>query len=144
MNKNILYSYYSNFPIFFSTIFLFFLNSTFGFSQSVFQVDANYKPCNGGNTGFIDIKNKTNGFTISPNPNSGKFLIKINKVHTNVSANFKLEIADLLGKCIYKNDFIWSSNPEIRMDVSFARKGIYILKIIYENAHFEAQKIIIE
>lgn len=71
------------------------------------------------------VKNKDNLdiINIYPNPNNGKFTIKINK---NITEIVELEIMDLTSKSIFKNSEI---NNQFKIDLSNYHKGIYLLKI---------------
>jgi hypothetical protein len=69
---------------------------------------------------------------IFPNPNKGNFKI----IHP--SNTISIEICNLLGEIIYSSE---DTNKDI--DISFAAKGMYIVKVISLN-HVHTERIIVE
>ena len=75
------------------------------------------------NSDIVENKDNLDIINIYPNPNNGKFTIKINK---NITEIVELEIMDLTSKSIFKNSEI---NNQFKIDLSNYHKGIYLLKI---------------
>jgi hypothetical protein len=89
---------------------------------------------NGGNS--LNEINYTNSFDVYPNPTNGIFTINQN----NTQPNTMITVYDALGNMIHTAK-INQSNQQI--DLSFAAKGIYFLRM--SNDHFQSQrKLIIE
>jgi hypothetical protein len=76
--------------------------------------------------------NKLKKIIISPNPVTNKI-----KIHTDLSF-LKLEIYNYLGEKMY----ISTINSQKEIDISNLEKGVYILKIQYENKKSAVKKII--
>lgn len=69
--------------------------------------------------------------SIFPNPTNSKVLLAIDN-HDFVENKIHLEIFNSLGKLIYKTSL--SRNQEVNeLDLSNQPKGIYLLKVCYEN-----------
>ena len=76
--------------------------------------------------------NKTIAVILFPNPNNGNFKI----IHP--SNTISVEICNLLGEIIYSSEHI-----DKDIDISFAAKGMYIVKVISLN-HVHTERIIVE
>jgi hypothetical protein len=74
-------------------------------------------------------------FKIYPNPNNGSFEIQM----TNLSAETEIEILDLNGKVIYKNNY---SNKKQNINIENISRGIYIVKAT-QNGNIRTKKLII-
>jgi hypothetical protein len=89
---------------------------------------------NGGNS--LNEINLTHSFDVYPNPTNGIFTINQN----NAQPNTMITVYDALGNMIHTAKMN-QSNQQI--DLSFAAKGIYFLRL--SNDHFQSQrKLIIE
>jgi hypothetical protein len=89
---------------------------------------------NGGNS--LNEINLTHSFDVYPNPTNGIFTINQN----NTQPNTMITVYDALGNMIHTAKMN-QSNQQI--DLSFAAKGIYFLRL--SNDHFQSQrKLIIE
>jgi hypothetical protein len=74
------------------------------------------------------------GFSISPNPNNGKFSIHNNSPNTRL---FQINILNTLGQIIYqKSSTLLKRNTNEGIDISHSAPGIYYLKIKEMNAVF--------
>ena len=76
--------------------------------------------------GIAEQTHLSNGISISPNPNNGKFTLYIK----DDALECALEVYDALGQSIYKNDKIRSSNE---IDLSQHSNGIYYIHV--QNKH---------
>jgi len=78
----------------------------------------------------LDEKNNQFGFTLSPNPSSGQFTIKLSNFDTNNS----VQIFDVLGKKIFESKNI---GPSTKINLN-ERNGVYLVKITNgSNSHVE-------
>ena len=66
--------------------------------------------------------------TISPNPNGGKFTLKVTGIAGKI--NMKIYLYSISGALIYENQ-----NPEMstEIDISNRPNGMYVLSLIIEN-----------
>jgi hypothetical protein len=75
-------------------------------------------------------------FDVYPNPTNGSFTI----IQNNLQANTMLSVSDALGNLIYSSKI---SQAQQTVDLCFAAKGVYFLKL--SNDQFQSQrKLIIE
>ena len=74
-------------------------------------------------------------FKIYPNPNNGSFEIQM----TNLSAETEIEILDLHGKVIYRNNFY---NKNQNINIENISRGIYIVKAT-QNGNIRTKKFMI-
>lgn len=77
--------------------------------------------------------------TIFPNPNTGRFTIKIE--NQRLSSNTTIIIYDLLGNTISS---LKLSSTQTEIDLSSQAKGIYYLKIADKEGYIGAKKIVIQ
>ena len=69
---------------------------------------------------------ETNFYEAYPNPTSGVFNIKMDKIF----AGSILKVTDVLGKEVYSKTFeINQHNEEIKIDLSGFSKGVYLLNL---------------
>jgi len=86
----------------------------------------------------INDNNKSNSFTIYPNPNNGKFIIKIN----NDNNNKEIYIYSLIGELIYKSSL---NNKITEFDLSQYKKGIYFIKLIdIKSSKYYTKKVLLK
>lgn len=71
----------------------------------------------------IEDANESNGISISPNPNNGKFKLSIN--NTIIGEKYKVSIFGVLGNLIQQTEL--DSNSDF--DISNQTKGIYFVKV---------------
>lgn len=76
-----------------------------------------------------------NNFNISPNPSKGIFNLDFNS-----NENSSIKIINLLGKCVYQNDY---ESKSIQIDLSDQDKGVYFI-VIQTNKGLIEQKLIVE
>jgi uncharacterized repeat protein (TIGR03803 family) len=81
-----------------------------------------------GTTGFNNLDNN-NIFEIFPNPNNGKFNILFANNKQFQETNFN--IYNLVGEKIYSSTI--KDKNKINIDISSAKKGVYIMKLIEDN-----------
>lgn len=86
------------------------------------------------NFSFKDVK-------IFPNPSNGRFTIKVDSTHTR--KNIKVEVFDLRGRRIYKEDFKEVSRLDETIHLQNAQSGIYILSLS-DEATTDIRRIAIE
>jgi hypothetical protein len=88
-----------------------------------------------------EISNDNEEFFVYPNPSSGIVNIQLYGVQKQ---NFKIKIYNLLGDLVYeKNDYSYSNNHFLTLDLSSFNKGIYIA-VIECNNQIAKKKIILE
>ncbi len=76
------------------------------------------------------LPEKDNSIRIYPNPNNGLFTLEIN----NTENNFTVEVSDICGQVIMKENIRNSSNRFIKnIDLSDYTKGVYFVKITGAN-----------
>ena len=88
------------------------------------------------NTAFTDSPN----FYVFPNPNKGEFTIKLNSKESNT---IKVEVYDLRGRIIYKNNYKANGDFNEKINISHAQSGMYILNIS-DGLRETSKKIIVE
>ena len=93
-------------------------------------------------TGVNESANYDLQFTIFPNPNDGKFMMRIAPAIWQYAAGneFKIEIYNVMGECIYKSLIL---NPNSLIDISSQPNGIYFLTIKTEQST-TTKKLIIQ
>jgi len=90
--------------------------------------------------GVAPVATKTTLFEAYPNPNTGIFNLKFDKV----IAGSTLKVSDVLGKEAFTLTLNSSSlNKEIKIDLSSFAKGIYLLNLTGPNGNI-SKKIIVE
>lgn len=119
-------------------------------ATGIYEVKLKASSANGNSTSpskFININpvsvkevNFEELFNLYPNPNNGKFTLSFNEVL--FSENFEVNIYDINGKLI-KTEKINSAEKNHEFDLSQAAKGIYLIKIKYDD-HISSSKIIIQ
>ena len=75
---------------------------------------------------------------IFPNPNTGSFYLKVG----NPAKNYSVEVHNITGQVVYKNEFINSGTKEIKLDDK--SPGVYFIKVIFDNNYTVNKKIIIQ
>ncbi len=103
--------------------------------QSSFSGSPNYGCALPGTVG-INEHSKDGPFNVFPNPTTGILILK-----TPFSENTRVEIADVLGKVIYKTEFTTAEN---QIDLESFPKGVYFLKATSGNHPERIQKIILQ
>lgn len=78
---------------------------------------------------------KNNIFSLYPNPNSGKFILRSQEL----VPDSRIEIYSIIGNKIYTKD-IYSTNQDISLDI---RSGVYTYRIISKEITIKQGKIII-
>jgi hypothetical protein len=73
-------------------------------------------------TQFNEIQIQEEGFVISPNPSKDKLNIKL----PSANKNLKLEVFDVLGKLIYKEEI---TELESSVNVSNWKSGVYLVRV---------------
>ena len=90
------------------------------------------------------IKSVTNNeqLLIYPNPSRGRFTLAIKKA--DISAKQTIEVYDLTGKCVYRDQFMQIQNA-YTFNISNNPNGIYFYKVFTESGNqVETGKLIIE
>lgn len=78
--------------------------------------------------------------TVYPNPNTGTFIVKFN---LEKEQHVKIKVVDLVGKTIHEQEVsVGSEIYPVKLDESW--KGVFMLKLIYENDKVETHKITIQ
>ena len=94
-------------------------------------------------TGISDEPAKTfDWFNIYPNPNDGKFTLKISNQYT-INRNMNLNIFALLGQTVY-SESLEMSNKEFykRINLSNLSKGLYFIRISDSKNDFTGKIVI--
>jgi hypothetical protein len=98
-----------------------------------------------GNTNSIDAVNfdksasQNEKVKIYPNPSDGIFTIEINKTESN---KVSVEILDITGKLVYRNDYPVLGNLKETIDLQNLNKGMYFLRV-KEGEKISTVKIIL-
>jgi hypothetical protein len=79
-------------------------------------------------------------FAVYPNPNEGKFTVKLNAAS---SSNIKIEIVDLRGRFIYSNTYNNRDDFKETLNLKNIQSGMYILRAS-DGLRASTKKIIIE
>jgi hypothetical protein len=79
-------------------------------------------------------------FFVYPNPNKGEFTIKLN---SSISSNIKVNVFDIRGRVIYKNNFKNAGDFNEKISLTTVQSGMYILKVS-DGLRKSTKKIIIE
>lgn len=114
------------------------LNSTytklFDFNGSVSGSNPKYTNLVEIRMGTTNIINSSNNieFDVFPNPNYGKFSIKLN--NKNVLSEANLNIYNLIGEKVFSSTI--KEQKEINVDISSENKGVYIIKLIQGDEVF--------
>ena len=72
-------------------------------------------------------ENSNNGFTVFPNPNTGKFIIKLNDIYDK---NTEITITNQLGQLVYKTN---PNSQFVNINLNGIAKGLYLIKINNKN-----------
>ncbi|MFH2141210.1 MAG: 3-coathanger stack domain-containing protein [Bacteroidota bacterium] len=89
------------------------------------------------NSNEQNINKKEISFKIFPNPNNGRFILKISDYN---DAPYNLKITDVLGNSIYSQSNIISQEYEI--NISDKSKGLYVIYLNYKENVFKEVIII--
>ncbi len=81
---------------------------------------------------------ESNNFIIAPNPNTGRFTVTAN------SQIEKIEIYNSVGQQINFNSFSNINGNSKIIDLSNNDKGVYIVKVLYEDESFTIKKLIVK
>jgi len=84
----------------------------------------------------IRDKSNDNGVIIFPNPNNGVFNLKVGEF----SGDLLIEIIDISGKVVFKEQLIISVGDVAQFNVKLLPKGIYTVRVIMKN-RVESSKI---
>ena len=79
-------------------------------------------------------------FIVYPNPNKGAFTIKLN---SSLSSNIKVDVFDLRGRVIYKNNFKNAGDFNEKISLTTVQSGMYILKVS-DGLRTSTKKILIK
>jgi myo-inositol-hexaphosphate 3-phosphohydrolase len=79
------------------------------------------------NTNAIESISQAFGISLYPNPNDGQFFINSN----DPNAVFQLEVSDVTGKVIYKDDQFRTASGVVSLELS---KGLYFVRLQKEGA----------
>ena len=92
-------------------------------------------------SGISELNNEL-GFNIYPNPNDGKFTLKISNQYT-INRNMNLNIFALLGQTVY-SESLEMSNKEFykRINLSNLSKGLYFIRISDSKNDFTGKIVI--
>jgi len=85
-------------------------------------------------TNTIDDPGYDNKIEVSPNPNSGNFLIKFDPRHKDIN----VQVINIIGEIIHNNEYY---GDEININISSQPKGIYFVKVKAGNDVF-TEKIV--
>ena len=88
----------------------------------------------------ISIIKDYNKVNIYPNPSAGKFLIEFNFDATD---NANIEIVDILGNTVYASKYIVGA-IKLPIDISNLAKGVYTVKVKYDNGKEDNRKVTIQ
>jgi hypothetical protein len=77
---------------------------------------------------------------VYPNPASDFLTIRISE---NNSIPSQLNLTDLSGRSVLKEQLVFNGNKEIRLDISGIKKGIYILNL-KTGKETKSQKLVIQ
>ena len=91
------------------------------------------------NTDVNERDNNLN-FAIYPNPNKGVFKVQLDLQNTTVL----LEIKSILGKSVYKEEINNSGMINKSIDLSYLKKGIYLISITDDSNFISTKKITIQ
>lgn len=75
--------------------------------------------------------------SVFPNPSNGNFFISVN----NKISKYTVEISNVSGQIIYKNNFAGNKTNELNLN---SAKGIYFMKIIFEDNTLSFRKIVVK
>ncbi len=90
-------------------------------------------------TGVNEIADQASDFSVFPNPASSYLIIR---PETKLPGNYQIELYDVKGSFLKKEEFFSSENSEFNFDVSDLSKGVYYLNL--KNAqHSTVKKIVI-
>ncbi len=96
--------------------------------------------------GIVDNFIKPNSeklFDVYPNPNRGKFKLRISNVQLVTSKEYTIEVYNLIGEKMYSTNFKPQTSNTLDIDILNAPKGMYFIKMTDgENSYSE--KIVIE
>jgi len=84
---------------------------------------------NGESTGFNEMTDSDN-LQIYPNPNHGTFHIKVQNLNNE---DLSIEIFNINGQAVYKNQFNKTVRTTEKIDLSYCSKGLYFVKVLNEN-----------
>jgi hypothetical protein len=84
-------------------------------------------PVNLSAVNIIDPGSQQNRMLVYPNPSDGRFTLEIGKLS---SQKVMVEILDITGKVVYRNDFNVLGNLKETIDMQHVTKGMYFLRIL--------------
>jgi hypothetical protein len=84
-------------------------------------------PVNLSAVNIIDPGSQQNRMLVYPNPSDGRFTLEIGKLN---SQKVMVEILDITGKVVYRNDFNALGNLKETIDMQHLTKGMYFLRIL--------------
>ena len=90
-------------------------------------------------TGVNDI-DLMNNVSVYPNPSDGLFTLEVNKLETT---DLTIELMDVQGQIIYKNEVKSVTNYTEDIDASAFAKGIYYLRV-NNGTDIKVQKVVIQ
>jgi len=90
-------------------------------------------------TGVNDV-DLLNNVSVYPNPNDGQFTLQVNNPET---ADLVIELMDVQGQTIYKNEVKSVMNYNEEIDASAFAKGIYYLRV-NNGTDIKVQKVVIQ
>lgn len=90
-------------------------------------------------TGLEEAGNKLPGFTIAPNPTSGKFKIEPSEKLLQEDTTYIIRIFDANGTLIYQEN---QPSPDMNFDLLGQRAGVYHISITNKNGGYSFDKLI--
>jgi hypothetical protein len=82
------------------------------------------------------------GVLVYPNPADGDFYIRLN--NTEPVEKVKIVVSDISGRTIFRENYlVQNDNPLIRMSLSGANPGLYIISIIPASGTGMTAKLIV-
>jgi hypothetical protein len=98
-------------------------------------------------TSISTLQPPTSNLQISPNPSSGIFQITFPSSSSNQKTTYTIEVVNTLGQMVYQT-IIKPTDPDmhrddVRLDVSFLPKGMYVL-IINDGVNSFSKKLVIQ
>ncbi len=106
--------------------------------QSAQMIQVNVLPPTSITTGIKNSTSETINWSVFPNPNSGKFEVKMDG---NSNEIVKMKVYSLIGEMIYETE-IANDNIAKRIDLDNISNGIYFIKLNSNNKEF-TKKIIV-
>lgn len=105
--------------------------------------DSNYRPklvinYTTSSTGVSQLSSQSEMMNIYPNPANDKLFVEL---YNSRDEDVQLQLVDMLGHCVAKVNTRATADDQIQMDVANLPRGMYVLKVIRNNAFAGCRQI---